>query len=395
MHPDDRGPPRWWALPLSAVLAACLTPACGPSDGSTSPTGAWVQLAAGDRHTCGTLDEGRQVWCWGANEDGQVGDGSNTDQTRPVRIFVPGVVVELSLGGAHSCARVQDGSVLCWGRNDEGQLGDGTTTSRSAAYPVAGLFSATAVSAGYRHTCAVEQGGRVLCWGANDTGQLGVGDAVGPDLCGNETPTPCSTAPAPVLDLSNGTMVAAGGDPEGSHSCAVDTYNRLWCWGANEERQLGDGTTISRNRPVQVTEVVDVRELSAGGRNTCAALGDQSAWCWGLDYDSPHPIWGLEGVVSVKAGRRFACARLEVGSLHCWGANEDGQLADGTQIDRVIPVTVGELVLTSMTLGQGHACAIDDGGLGWCWGRNAEGQLGATSLMLSTQPVQVGEIPAE
>lgn len=383
---DVKGQARWASIFGLALVWGCGTTADPP----TGPSGSWEVLAAGDRHTCGALHGGTQVWCWGQNTNGQLGNGTTLDQPRPVTFFVPGAVRALALGGSHSCALTVDGSVFCWGRNAEGQLGDGSTTDRSVPGSVSGLGPVAAISAGYQHTCVVERDGRALCWGANNIGQLGMGDAVGPDLCGADPPIPCATGPTPVLNLTQGELIAAGGEPGDSHTCAVETTGRLFCWGSNRERQLGDATLVSRNRPVEVTSVVDVRGVSLGGAHTCVLLGDETVWCWGRRYGDAYPITLMEGVQEVRAGREFDCVRLKDDVLHCWGRNDDGQLGDGSQTDRVIPTTVEDLAAASLALGEAHGCAIDQIGKAWCWGRNAEGQLGATSLLFSALPVPVG-----
>ena len=374
------------AVLVGAILALALN-ACGSEDGQLGPEGNFSLISAGDEHSCAVMEGGQEVWCWGANEDGQLGDGSTVSSQVPRKVFVPGVVTALALGGRHSCALVDNGTVFCWGRNAEGQLGDGGVQSRSMASPVFGMNGAQAIAAGYRHTCAVERGGRVLCWGSNDKGQLGVGDGAGPDICGTNPPMPCSLSPAPVLGLMNGARVAAGGDEEGSHSCALDDLGLVHCWGDNDEMQLGDGTQVSRNRPLLVTDLSGIGDLATGGAHTCVVLADLTAWCWGRRYGSLFPITLLEGVVAVSSGRDFDCVRLEEGAMHCWGDNDDGQLGDGSRVDRVIPAQVGGLVVSASAHGGGHSCAIDDVFQVWCWGRNTDGQLGPTPLLYSSVPV--------
>jgi alpha-tubulin suppressor-like RCC1 family protein len=129
-------------------------------------------------HSCALLRDGN-VSCWGRNQYGQLGNGSATDDASSlVPIGATGVqnVTKLSVGYEHSCALLYDGHVACWGRNDYGRLGDGTNAHRSESVNVTGIGDAVDVSAGVEHSCAVLSTGNVSCWGRNDYGQLGIGN---------------------------------------------------------------------------------------------------------------------------------------------------------------------------------------------------------------------------
>jgi alpha-tubulin suppressor-like RCC1 family protein len=134
-------------------------------------------LDAGAFHNCALAREG--LLCWGANDYGQLGDGTAHDRALPTAVGgLPEGVRAVTAGGTHSCALTTVGDVLCWGANDAGQLGDGTLVDHRTPAPVEGLSDVIAVDAGSRHTCAVTGNGDVLCWGANDWGQLGDGTTI-------------------------------------------------------------------------------------------------------------------------------------------------------------------------------------------------------------------------
>jgi hypothetical protein len=134
-----------------------------------------VAIDSGGSHTCAVV-RSDSVRCWGANSSGQVGDGTTRDRALPTAVAgLPLNVAAVSGGGRHTCALTASGQVLCWGANEVGQLGDGTFEARLRPAPVAGLPNAVAIDTGSRHTCAITADRTLFCWGANDWGQLGDG----------------------------------------------------------------------------------------------------------------------------------------------------------------------------------------------------------------------------
>ena len=137
---------------------------------------------------------------------------------------------QVSTGAYHTCALKMDGTVWCWGRNNEGELGRGTTQNASNDFPVkiTNLVNVVAVAAGGYHTCALLAGGLVQCWGRNTEEQ--VGDASGADPV---------AAPTGIRTFATvpGLAIAAGG----YHSCELMSDGTVMCWGANNARQITAG----------------------------------------------------------------------------------------------------------------------------------------------------------
>jgi alpha-tubulin suppressor-like RCC1 family protein len=309
--------------------------------GLSSAAGSLAVGGAGGRHFCALLESGG-IKCWGANDYGQLGD--NTFDSRNTAVYVSGVISgvrALSAGSWHTCALLDEGAVRCWGRNDSGQLGDGTIEHSSVPGFVTGLGSGVYdIAAGGFHTCALLNSGGVTCWGSNIVGQLG-GGATGLT----------STVPAAVPSLPVGVASVSGG---GQHTCALLNSGGVKCWGSNEFGQLGNGTTAGSMEPVDVTGLAtEAAALSAGCNHTCILTAGRGVQCWGsnefgqlgdgttADSLEPHGVAGLDsGVFSLASGCTHTCALRSDGRIMCWGENLDGQLGDGTNVSRPSPVEV-------------------------------------------------------
>src|SRR2546425_1040376 len=199
--------------------------------------------------------------CWGRNDDGQLGDGTFTSSSTPLRVGGLTGAAAVSGGFYHTCALLGDGTVQCWGRNAEGQLGNGTTIGSRVPGRVAGLPSATAVSGGFQHTCALLSDGTAQCWGRNLEGQLGDGT------------TTSSSTPVRVGGITGAVAVSAGI----LHTCALLANGTVKCWGAvgpnNDFGQLGNGATTGSSTPVTVTGTGAAWTSSNGAVATIDAVG--------------------------------------------------------------------------------------------------------------------------
>jgi alpha-tubulin suppressor-like RCC1 family protein len=133
-----------------------------------------AEIALGAAHSCARLTDG-SVMCWGANEAGQLGDGSTAERRAPAKVPALKGAMGLALGRAHTCALLQGGKVACWGDNALGQLGDGSTEARRKPTTVADLGNVSGVAAHGDHTCAWLNDGSVRCWGDGVAGDLGDG----------------------------------------------------------------------------------------------------------------------------------------------------------------------------------------------------------------------------
>jgi alpha-tubulin suppressor-like RCC1 family protein len=178
--------------------------------------------------------------CWGANDLGQLGDGTTTPRLTPVGVSgLTSGAAAIATVKDHTCVLTIAGGMKCWGLNINGELGDGTTTQRLTPVDVSGLTSGVAAMAvGFEHTCALTTAGGMKCWGLNNDGQLGDGTRI-----------PRST-PVDVFGLPAGVAAIA---PGYFHSCALTNAGAIKCWGENARGELGDGTTTGRLTPVDVS----------------------------------------------------------------------------------------------------------------------------------------------
>jgi alpha-tubulin suppressor-like RCC1 family protein len=227
-------------------------------------------ISTGQDSTC-AVTSGGSAFCWGGNESGQLGDGTTASSSVPVAVAgLSSGVASISTGGRHSCAVTNGGGVECWGANDSGQLGDGTTNDSLTPVAVVGLASGVAtVSAGSSHTCAVTTAGAAKCWGSNGFGKLGDGS-------GADSPVPVS-----VVGLASGVASIRASE---DHTCAATSDGSAKCWGYNEWGELGNGTKTTSVTPVQVARLSSgVKAITAGYNHSCAVIAT-GAKCWGNNY---------------------------------------------------------------------------------------------------------------
>jgi alpha-tubulin suppressor-like RCC1 family protein/uncharacterized protein YjdB len=247
----------------------CNGIACSTTPAAVAGGLAFASVSAGAVHSCG-VTTGGAAYCWGRNYSGDLGTGSATGpqscsgyacSTVPAAVVGWLVFASVSAGGAHSCGIASHGAVYCWGNNASGQLGTGAWSGPEVCdgygcstrpVAVAGGLRFAAVSAGAGHTCGLTADGVAYCWGDNRFGQLGTGSAGGPDHCWvDATPTPyfpCSTRPVAVSGGLTFASISAGDE----HTCGVTTSGVTYCWGANQQGELGNGTTTGSTVPIKV-----------------------------------------------------------------------------------------------------------------------------------------------
>jgi len=427
------------ALPLLLALAGCaetgeLLPTC--TEGRSRCV---AQVSVGARFACAALLD-RTVWCWGRNDEGQLGYPTtelcavetSPGQTRqvachtfPFQVNDLDHVTRVAAGDGFACALRDDGTVRCWGGNAAGQLGTGGTAASPRPATVRGLSGVAAIAVGARHACALA-GGRVSCWGANDRGQLG--RAPGARRCQTlDGAVACAPDPAPVEGLIEVTAITAGA----AHTCARTSDGFAVCWGDARYGQLGGGEASGEPGPTPRSTLdgelplFDVAEIAAGAWHTCARHAAGHLWCWGRD---DHRELGSEAPTPTPKGCASACATRatpvdgyaappmdaglgdaaveddagDAGDAGRTDARSDGSGAvprsdaaredvfdaavDGTDdVAEELPPVVAPTP-RAVAAGGTFSCALLSDGTVRCWGDATDGQLGDGRRVRDPQP---------
>nr|WP_229770061.1 cell wall-binding repeat-containing protein [Mobiluncus porci] len=356
---------------------------------------------------------------------------------------LPTQLRSISAGGDHTCAVADSGNVWCWGSNRFGQVGNGTASpnygfdlkvdplpenytnftghNANVNQPVMlSLGNVVEVSSGLTHTCAYDAAGHAHCWGSNVTGQLGVGD------------TFSRTTPTMVPGLQGVTSISAAGETNGpwsirqdradwiptgtGHTCAV-ANGSVFCWGDNKWGQLGDGSNTSAPTPVRVQGMNEpATKVVTGETTSCALSAAGNVYCWGTwrhdwgygvdegtathgygwlagapyaDSKTARQVTSVSGATDLEAGSYYACAKTGA-TMTCWGYNSREQFFEDIDGNAMIPTggsypvsrradtyaAAGWGTIQGFDLGRNSSCAIGPNSQVYCWGLNDAGQVG-------------------
>jgi alpha-tubulin suppressor-like RCC1 family protein len=366
-------------------------------------------LAAGYNATCGLTEETGLLYCWGANEWGQLGTGNLQGTLIPLITVGGRTYTQVSTRQSITCATASDTVLLdeinvntfCWGYASTGALGIGTNSppgTECTAILLAGNvcvpqpvflvqsfydradFLLHQVSVGGGFVCGLTEGGGLIqqdalyCWGLNTSGQTGVvhdevGDEIHQDCApspGTDAPIPCSLRANKVDDRSYSTVSAGG-----SFACAVSS-GAVYCWGL----RYGSTPTLAAGPP-------EIDSVTVGG-----------------------PFQDVEGFSDFS----HACALTTSGKAYCWGNNSKGQLGTGdidpplttpsTFHTSMLEVAQDTLHFTAISAGKwistdfdesAHTCALTREGAIYCWGSNETGAIGVPGEEPHLRPTRISE----
>jgi len=444
----------------------CITLSGHATQATLAPVTGIELLRAGEGAYVLALRQDGVLLGWGNNTIGTLGNGTTNPNLTPSQIAVPGGaadIVALAPGFVFTLALKADGTVLGWGTNGLGQLGDGTFTSRLTPVQTSGFGSGSgviAIATGLSHSVAVKSDSSVWTWGSNNNSNLGNPSIVGPSNVpvsvtslgpgsgviavaagGNFTlalkadgtvwgwgnnangqlgigsfavqPTPVQVKSPDATGFLTG-IIALSAPPSGPFALALKSDGTVWAWGLNTNGQLGNGTTMTSNLPVQVqglTQIVAIDAAGAAGNQHSLALrSDGAVFAWGSNANGqlgtgnntpsavPVTVAGVaagSGVVDVSGANGFSLARKADGSVLAWGDNSSGQLGDNTFFGSPSPVTVvglsaGSGVRTVFSgIAANHSLAVRQDGTLLAWGSNSAGQLGIGTTVTQRTPVAV------
>jgi len=298
----------------------------------------------------------------------------------------------VSAGGGFTCALRRDGTAFCWGSNDHGELGNGARGNGSLT-PVAVSTDQkfASVSAGWSYACALTTSGAPYCWGNAQP------DDAGP-VPGDPTERRVPIAIGGDLTLSS---LSAGFQ----HACGVSTAGAAYCWGENDDGQLGNGSKAASLTPVRVATDVRFRSVSAGLSHSCGLATDGRAYCWGYgrlgalgagdstSQNRPVAVAGGLRFSTLSAGNLYTCGITTAGAAYCWGDNERGELGDGSTKISLVPRAVAgghrfRTISAKRGTGRNVTCGLTDNGAALCWGWESEA-LGQQAIDDETRPGMV------
>jgi alpha-tubulin suppressor-like RCC1 family protein len=378
-----------------------------------------------------------ELWGWGKNDHGQIGDGSRVNRTRPIKIGSSKKWVSASTGAHHSLGLKTDGTLWAWGKLNIKEFEDDEIVI--TPLQIGEEKDWKIISAGRRHNLALKSDGSLWAWGSNENGQLGAENEVSSDKpikIGNE----------------KWIFIASGDD----YSLAIKSDSTLWVWGYNNFGQLGTGDTLSKKIPTQVGNDKNWKSVSisnysqsgffrfeassyglksdgslwAWGSNDRGQLGigirkqrqpmkiesklkwqmfdggfgiksDGSLWTWGpkpnypnskdKTHFNPIQIGNDKNWKSIFIGYNQNFATKTDGSLWCWGENWDGQLGIGCFLNKENPTLIKRDAEWLHISGYyDHCLGIKSDGSLWAWGSNNKGELGIVGTESHTSPVKVG-----
>jgi hypothetical protein len=335
----------------TGVAGAFLTPSGAATDSSGRASATWKLGLSAGQQTAGALVVGLPEVQFTAQAQGLTADS-------------------VSGGGGYACARTGT-TAYCWGTNVTGSLGDGTQTESVKPVLVAGNHSWRSVVAGPWTSCGLDASGIIYCWGSNLNGATGTG------LGMTEVLTPTAVA-----STESFSTVDVGGNYSISYGCGISTLHKAFCWGFDNQGNLGTGVTGNQDAPVAVADTFSFASIYAGDDHTCALTLQGGAYCWGVNYqgtlgpNAPPMVNSPRAVADGFVFQQLAvlsqtiCGLEMNGTVDCWGANFFGSLGSPTPDSSATPVPVSGGLTFKQIVGRGAEAvfALADDGRLYYWG---------------------------
>lgn len=299
----------------------------------------------------------------------------------------------ISANNSQTCGIKDDKSIQCYGFKDYKQIvGNELLENNMSENKILNWLK---VSTGFDNACSISENNQLWCWGENTVGQIG-----------NDVKTEGTeynkNSPPVKVDDSNWKFISLNR----RHTCGIKADNSLWCWGSNLYGQLGINSKLINDNNIREPVLVDDsiwESISLGEIASCGLKSDNSLWCWGhIDFSlsnsytdkitEPIAIKNYQFkqiVVGDCYGGYYICGIKEDQTLWCWGKNDNGQLGDGSIVDRSEPVQIGRDKWKTVVTGWNHTCGIKADNSLWCWGDNESFKLGDGTEKDQTIPVKI------
>ena len=350
-------------------------------------SGNWTKVNAGSAYT-GAIRSDGTLWMWGSASNGQLGNSSTIARSSPVQ--VAGSWSQIILAVFASMAIQPNGTLWTWGLNGDGQLGDGTRVSKSSPAQTSAGGSWIMATVGTNYAAGIRTDGTLWTWGYNSSGELGSNNRIG-----RSVPQQVGTSSWTFIKANRNVV-------SGTYMNGITTSGALFGWGNNISWNIPEGTTTGyRSSPIQI------------GTSSWSFLGDNSNACFGATINNVTFTWGSGGSGAngldtagngssrpvflrsltdswddVKVTSHVVALR-KGGNLYAWGFNAQGQLGDGTQINRSSPIQVGTSSWSQIATGVLNSYGLLNNNL-YSWGDNSYGQIGDNTTATYLSPVQIG-----
>ncbi len=367
----------------------------------------WSSIALGKSHTCGVKGITKELWCWGSNVTGQIGNpASNSTAYQPIQEFsLAQDWIKVFANNNKTCGLKKSGSINCWGENLSGELGNGKLKkSETTPFNIPGSTNWTAIAIGSSHICSSDLtinyiGGTlkrlntVSCWGSLNK------YAIGSAKSESNVPVLIKSTEDKWLDINLGGFNINSGFTIATLDAV--SSNVIFAWGANEKGylQVAGANRLENEQLPQIVlnSTTFWKQISAGARYSCGIQSNNSLWCWGLgsfaltgiNINIPLTQFGAEAWLSVSSNTHSCAIKLIDNSLWCWGPpGFDGELGAGVDpvtLDPIVPPSNEMIQVVKPTpnttwkmvsAGYHYTCAIDNLDDLYCWGANFNGTLG-------------------
>ncbi|QWB99420.1 DUF5011 domain-containing protein [Mycoplasmatota bacterium] len=376
------------------------------------------------------LTSNGNLYTWGQNGDGQLGNNSYDDSVVPINITSnfpltsQEKIINIDAGSSHAVALTSENNLFSWGDNFSGQLGDGTNISKSSPINITSHLNLDIndyivdIELGSLHSTVLTNDGQVFSWGKNYSGQLGDGNDVD-----RNTPFNITDIFSLYNEESEEIRNIYVGD---THSLAITSLERVFAWGNNSNGQLGNGNQVSYYYPIEITDSygfsrgISIDKVSLGGAFSTVITSDDNLYVWGQNTQNQLGIYDIdlinyptkylfnevqvntpEGVLSeafmkVSTGYNFSVGLTNTNKVFTWGNNSGYELGDGTTNDSHTPIDITNYfslpeneIIVDIVAGRNFGLALTSENQIYGWGSNGNSQLANNINFYESVPVNL------